>query len=274
MGLFITAYIVTWMTYSLASMVIASFSEVYGVMYYFEVLWPDATSAMPGAANDSYIAAAGPVISLVMCLVYFIILKWVKNIHTQLKTFLYWLFLLSAAHFLNMFIAGVMPWRGVTYGIALLHLPVVVKPLFAGIAILTLVSIGWKFARFILEIRPIRRHGNNIPLILINRMALPWLIATLLLAAIKIPNSVPQHAFIWKYDVIMLASLLFAVIPPLFNKKLRPVQQASKTVLSETRKSRAFLAIFLSIAVVLLFRIGLSSGLYVYMKFAIHISSY
>lgn len=275
MGLFMTAYVITWLTYSLAVMFMASFYEIYGVLYYFEVMWPEEGALLLLKENAAMaIALAGPFISLFMGLIYFGILKMAKNMGTQVKTLVFWLFLISLAHFMGAFAGGAITGQGFGYVLVWLNMPAVLKFLISILALIAMAWIGWKYARIILEIRPIRKHGNNIPLILINRLLLPCILGTLLLIVIKLPNITPQHPNIWVYDVIILVTVLFAVIPPVFNNKLRPVIHLPRTILLRDRTARAIFAIILSTAVLILYRLGLSSGLYIYMKFAIHISSF
>ncbi len=274
MGLFMTAYVITWLTYSLAVMITASFYEIYGVLYYFEVMWPEGALLLLKENAAIAIALAGPFISLFMGLVYLGILKMAKNMGTQVKTLVFWLFLISLAHFMGAFAGGAITGQGFGYVLVWLNMPVVLKLLISILALIAMAWIGWKYARIILEIRPIRKHGNNIPLILINRMLLPCILGTLLLIVIKLPNITPRHPNIWVYDVIILVTVLFAVIPPVFNRKQRPVQHLSKSIISRDRTARAIFAIILSATVLILYRLGLSSGLYIYMKFAIHISSF
>ena len=224
-GLFMAAYVVTWLTYSFFVMFIASFYDIYGVLYYFEVMWPESnSSALMNENNASAIALAGPFISMVMSVIYFSILLNVKNLGTQLKTFIFWLFLLSMAHFTGAIVAGAITPQGFGYMMYGKQTTIIISLLISILSLSAMSWIGWKYSRFILEIRLLKKHGNNIPLILINRMVLPALLGILLLIIIKIPNIIPQHSNIQLYDLVILLSVLFAIIPPLFNKKLRPVQ--------------------------------------------------
>ena len=274
-GLFMTAYVITWLTYSLAVMFTTSFYDIYGVLYYFEVMWPESNSSPLWNTNNAFtIAYAGPFISLAMSLVYFTILLKVKKLGTQLRTLVFWLFLLSMAHFTGAFVAGVITPQGIAYVKDGEQMAFILRLLISIISLGAMAWIGWKYAFFILEIRPVRKHGNNIPLILINRMVLPCVFGIVLLIIIKIPIITPQHSNIWYNDVIILLSVLFAVIPSLFNKKLRPVQHPSKTVMIRDRTARAFFAIIFSLTILILYRLGLSTGLYIYMKFVVHINSF
>jgi hypothetical protein len=182
--------------------------------------------------------------------------------------------LLSLAHFFGAFAAGAVTWEGFGYVMDWLHMRTFFIFLFSVLFLSALVFMGWRFARFVLETRPIRKHGANIPLILINRMILPMLIGSLILIAIKMPNSVPQHPYIYDYDCFILASGLFFAIPPLFNKKLKPAPHAYKLSSVKTQHIKTISIILLSIGIVMLYRLGLSSGLYVYMKFVVNVIPY
>jgi hypothetical protein len=275
MGLFITAYIITWFTYSFAVMFTASFSEIYGVLYYFEVMWPEESTSPFWKDNAAIsIALAGPFISFVMSMVYFALLEKVKNMGPQFKTLVFWLFLLSVAHFLGALVAGAITSEGIGYLMERVQMIFVFRFLISIFCLALIAGLGWKYAGFALDIRPLRKHGQNIPLILINRMALPYLLGTLILISIKIPSIAPQHTDIWVYDVIILTSLLFAIVPPLFNRKLRPVENSQKPVLTHSRSGMAIFALMVSAFIVLFYRLGLSSGLYFYMKFVFHITSF
>jgi hypothetical protein len=273
--LFITAYIITWLTYSFTSIFVASFSGISGVLYYYEVMWPDGVSStLLNHSNAVAVALAGPIISLFMTALYFVILISVRNLGTQLKTLLTWLFVLSMIHFLGSVVAGLITWKGIGFEISEIYLPVLLRLLISLACIVLIVWIGWKYSRFFLEIRPIRKHRNNIPLILINRMVLPGILGILFLLLVKIPDEAPQHQGIWLHDSIMLATALFFLIPPVFNRKLRPQQRALRNHSSSTIRARALVATVISILVILAYRLGLSSGLYIYMKFVFHMSYY
>jgi hypothetical protein len=274
-GLFLTAYVVIWLVYSIAVIFTASFYNIDAVLYYYEVMWP-AGNAMPPWSDLIAIAVtiSGPFAAIIMAVLSFYLLKSRLKTGSHLRTFLFWIFLLSLAHFFGAFAAGAVTWEGFGYVMDWLHMRTFFIFLFSVLFLSALVFMGWRFARFVLETRPIRKHGANIPLILINRMILPMIIGSLILIAIKMPNSVPQHPYIYDYDCFILASGLFFAIPPLFNKKLKPAPQAYKTTSVKNQFFKTISIILLSIGIVMLYRLGLSSGLYVYMKFAVNVIPY
>jgi len=274
-ALFLSAYVITWLVYSAAVMFTASFYNIDAVLYYYEVMWP-AGNAMPPWSDLIAIAVtiSGPFAAIIMAVLSFYLLKSRLKTGSHMRTFLFWIFLLSLAHFFGAFAAGAVTLEGFGYVMDWLHMRTFFIFLFSVIFLSALVFIGWKYARFILETRPLRKHGSNIPLILLNRMILPYLIGTFILIVIKRPDSVPQHPYIYDYDCFILASGLFFAIPPLFNKKLKPAPQAYKTTSVKYQFLKTISIILLSIGIVMLYRLGLSSGLYVYMKFAVNVIPY
>lgn len=275
MGLFMAAYIITWFTYSFAVMFIASFFDIHAVLHFYEVRWTIGnTSPLWTELNIIAITFSGPLASIIMGLVYYAILKKWKNPGTLLRTFVFWLFVLSMAHFLGAFVAGAITWQGFGYVIDWVGMHIFFRILISLIFLASMAWIGWLHAGFMLETRTLRFKPADIPHLLINRMVLPYVLGTLFLIIIKIPNSAPQHPTIWDYDVMIIASVLFAVVPPLFNKKLKPPTRLPKKTTHRRRRIIAYTAIAASVALVLLYRIGLCDGLYVFMKFVVNVAPY
>jgi len=275
MGLFMAAYVIVWFTYSFSVIFIASFFNIHAVLTYFEVMWTiDNASPLWNDLNIVAITFAGPFVSLLMGLVYYAILRIKKQMGTQLRTLVFWLFVLSMAHFLGAFVAGAITWQGFGYVIAWVNMHIFFRILISLIFLAAMAWIGWLHAGAMLDTRTLRVHSKDIPYILINRMVLPYLLGTILLIILKIPNVAPQHPTIWDYDVMIIASVLFAVVPPLFNKKLKAPSRSLKHLSHRRRRIFAYGAIAASVAVLLLYRLGLSDGLYVFMKFVVNVTPY
>jgi hypothetical protein len=275
MGLFMAAYIICWFIYSMAVIFISSFFNIHAVLTYFEVMWTiDNSSPLWNDLNIVAITFAGPFASLIMGIVYYVILKKKKQMGPQMKTLVFWLFVLSMAHFLGAFVAGAITWQGFGYVIAWVNMHIFFRILISLLFLAALAWIGWLHAGFMIETRTLRTRSADIPFVLVNRMILPFLLGTILLMIIKIPNVAPQHPTIWDYDVMILASVLFAVIPPLFNKKLQTPSRSSKHISHRRKRLIAYGAIAASFALIVLYRAGLSHGLYIFMKFVVNVTPY
>lgn len=274
-GLFMLAYVTVWLIYSLAVIFTASFYDIYAVLYYYEVMWP-AGNAMPPWTDAIAIAVtvSGPLVSITLAILSYYLLNKKMKAGSNMRTFLFWIFLLSLAHFFGAFAAGAVTWEGFGYVIDWLHMRIFFILLFSTLSLAVLVFLGWKYARFVLEIRPVRKNDTNHSLILINRMILPMLIGSALLILIKIPVNLPQHPFVYDYDSYILASGLFFAIPPLFNRHLRPVQHSYKHTTAKAQRIKTITIIAISFGLVAIYRLGLSGGLYLYMKFAFSVTPY
>jgi len=275
MSLFMAAYVITWFIYSLAVIFTASFFNIHAVLTYFEVMWTiDNSSPLWSDLNIVAITFSGPFVSLIMGFIYYVILKKRKQMGSHWRTWFFWLFVLSMAHFLGAFVAGAITWQGFGYVIGWVYMHIFFRILISLIFLAALAWIGWLHAGFMLDTRTLRFRPSDIPYLLINRMVLPYMLGTLLLMIIKIPNAAPQHPTIWDYDVMILVSVLFAMIPPLFNKKLKPPTRLPRKTTHRRRRFIAYSAIAASVALVLLYRVGLSDGLYVFMKFVVNVTTY
>ncbi len=74
---------------------------------------------------------------------------------------------------------------------------------------------------------------------LLFQAVLPWLIGSLIIILVKIPNNMP-------YDTGNLVTLIFAVVPVLFNRYARPTVSFEKER-KPTKIKWLYIVIFLSI---------------------------
>jgi hypothetical protein len=79
---------------------------------------------------------------------------------------------------------------------------------------------------------------------------------------LKLTDNITQHANIFDYDTINLATLAFAVIPPVFNSLTRPQLNRRRKVNQKLRDALPLIWISVAIVVVVLFRVILSYGIY------------
>lgn len=272
-ALFMVAYVLIWLVNSVAVMLTASFYNIDAVLYYYEVMWPAGIATLSDTIATTA-AVTGPLVSVVLAMLSFYFLKNKTKTGNNLRTFLFWLFFLSLAHSFGAFAAAAVTSLGYGEAKDWLTLHTLIFLLLSLISLAALGFMGWKYARFILETRPLRRHGSYIQLTLFNRMMLPYLIGTLILIVIKKPDAVPQHPYIYVYDCLILASGLFFAIPPHFNKKLKPAPQAFKSTSVKTQLIKTLSIILLSVCIVAIYRLGLTDGLYVYLKFAVNVIPY
>lgn len=272
---FLAAYIAVWFIYQLAVIVTGSFFDIHSVLFYYEVMFPiPNTSPLWTDLNIIAITSSGPLISLLAGLILFYIVWHRKVTNPYLYQFLIWMMLISAAHFFGAFAAGAITWQGFGYVIAWMFMPFAVRLLVSILFLAVLAYLGWISTSLHLELATHKPVKEDKPYFILGRVVFPWLIASAILLLIKIPDAQPQHENIWDYDMFILGSITFAILPALFNRKA-----VSKDALRWPKRRRLHRiitsgAILAALIIILAYRLGLSHGIYVYLKIALDLSVY
>jgi hypothetical protein len=107
-----------------------------------------------------------------------------------------------------------------------------------------------------------RVRPENKTKFLFFQVILPFLIGSLIILLVKIPNNMP-------YDTGNLITLIFGIAPMIFNKYARPTVTFEKEK-KATNIRWLFIAIF--VALILAYRIGLNNGLHVILNYIFSIS--
>jgi hypothetical protein len=269
--LYIAAYMVAFFTYQFAVIFIASHYDIDSVLYYYEVYFPCGNSSpLWSRFNIILITLAGPMISIIMGTIYHrIVLKRISK--PTNKLFVLWLTFHSINMFFGAFVAGIITDQGFGYVADWMYMHVAFKFMFAIIAIFILAILGFYTARYFLETATsvYRIKSKNRLAFFIAQGIVPWLVGGLILYTIKYPTILPQHVNILVYDTIILGTLIFMVIPIIFNTKAKP-----KIIDKYSRSKRGINWIMVAAVVLLLvlFRWGLSGGLHFVIKFVVSIT--
>lgn len=262
-ALFIIAYQLSWFFYQFAVMLVASANKIDTVLYYYEVMFPIGNySPKWNQTNIIFITLAGPLISLILALLYRYF--FLKRFHpgAQMRQFLVWLYLNSNMLFFGAFVGGAITRQGFGYVVDWLYMNVAFRILFSMIFLILIIWISWKVVALLPEMSGKDSWKNNRYGFVLSRLVIPWFLGGTLLVLLKVTNVIPQHENIFNYDALNIATLMFAVVPPLFNSKTRPhLIQNRKTY---PRVHRATVAVWIVIALLLIIaiRVGLSPGLY------------
>jgi hypothetical protein len=99
----------------------------------------------------------------------------------------------------------------------------------------------------------------------------PWMLGSLILIFIKIPDKDPQHENIIVYDLIILATLVFAIIPAFFNKRAKPDSLRFK---SKKRMKFGWLYMMIAILLIIAYRLGLDDGLHFIIRIMFRVAPY
>jgi hypothetical protein len=194
-----------------------------------------------------------------------VVLKKSRFVGLQ-KLFILWSGFHLMNHFFGAFPSGVVTAEGFGYVAAWMYMNTAFKFLFSIISLFILAAIGYYSAQSVLETsdsvnRIKTEHRVNF---IFMQLALPWLIATVILLLLRLPRG-----FEYPYETLMFFSMVFLVIPPFFNEKVKP-----KLNLVKIKKKRYINFGYLAMMLVLLafLRIMLGIGLHFMIQIDISIT--
>jgi hypothetical protein len=272
---FMIAYQLVWLVYQFAVMLVASFNEIDSVLYYYEVMFPIGnTSPKWTQASIIFITLAGPLFSLIMWAVYrHVILRRFK-IGPTWRLFFVWLTLGSMMMFFGAFVAGAITRQGFGFVVNWLYMSIAFRIFFSMIFLSFIIWLSWNIVRFLPESSGSDSWKNNRSLFILSRLILPWLIGGSIMVLLKVTYVVPQHDNIFDYDLIILGSYLFAVVPPLFNSKVKPHHQQNRKTYPRFRRISVFKWSLIAIFFVLLIRFGILNGIHFLLRIGLEMGWY
>jgi hypothetical protein len=254
-------------------MIQASFSDIDSVLYYYEVMFPIGNySPLWSQFNIILITAAGPMLSVLLGLLYRYVFLSRTSPGPQKRLFLVWLYLVSMAFFFGAFVAGIITNQGFGYVAGWLYMNIVFR---IGISLIFLFILGfqgWKTVRYLPEVSGSDSYKRNRKLFVISRLTIPWFVGSLFMLLLKRTSFVPQHANIFEYDLIIIGSMLFPVVAAIFNKRERPM--FFKNPRRSTSPRTTMIWVIAALILMLLIRVGLRNGLYLQLKILLDISMY
>lgn len=253
--IFIITYIIVYFIYQLTIILNASLFNIDSILYYFTLDFDD-FSPLWTRLNIIFITFSGPFISLVIGLFLFNYLFKLKRFKSLQKLFILWMSLHAFNHFAGALIFGIATKDGFGYVVEWLFLGIVLKFLLVFIAFFILVIIGYqstpKFLSTSNSLDRVRVGVRNT--FLFNQAFLPWLLGSIILLIIRIPNN-----FNYPYETFMFFSFAFIIIPVFFNDMAKPYRIYKKV---QRKYSLNIGYIFLFLLLLTAFRIGLDNGLH------------
>lgn len=259
-AIFVISYLVVYLTYQLTVLIAASRWKLDSVLFYYDLVFND-YSPLWTKYNILLVTFSGPFISLIIGFLFFRFFSIRPKVRGFLKLFFLWIALHGFNFFFGAFASGVAFSEGFGYVPEWLSFNVFWQILVSLLFLFILGLIGFYTASRFLDTSnsAYRVRDENKLKFLFYQVVLPWLFGTTLILLVKIPNNLP-------YDMGNLVTLVFAIVPVLFNRYARP------TITFEgdrkpTQIKWNFIVIF--IILLLAFRIGLNNGLHIalYYKF-------
>ena len=263
--IFLLTYVIVYLFYWLTSMLVASWYGLDSTLYFYDLKFND-HSTIWNRFNILMVTGIPPFMCLFVALFLFRVLFKKRRFVGLQKLFILWSSFHLFNHFFGAFPSGIVTNEGFGYVAAWMYMNTAFKFMFSLISLFFLSVIGYFSAEYILETSDSlhRIKLENRRAFLLMQIALPWLIGTLIMLLIRIPEN-----FKYPYETLMLFSTIFLVIPPFFNEKVKP-----QLNLLRVKKRRyinvGYLAMML--ALLLFLRIMLGIGLHFLIEINISIS--
>ncbi len=263
--IFISTYIIAYLFYWITCLLIASWYGLDSILYFYDLKFND-HSGLWNRFNILLVTGIPPFMCLFAALFLHRVLFKKSRFTGLQKLFILWLAFHLFNHFFGAFPSGIVTDEGFGYVAAWLYMNTAFKFLFSLVSLFLLGLIGYLSAEYILETADShnRIRSENQVAFMLTQIMIPWFIGTILLFLIRIP-----YNFDYPYETLMLFSLVFMLIPPFFNKKVKP-----KLNLLKVKKKRNFNIGYLITMLFLLafLRIMLGIGLHFVIKLEISIS--
>lgn len=259
-GLFIISYLLVYLIYQLTVLIAASRWKLDSVLFYYDLAFND-YSPLWTKFNILFVTFSGPFICLVIGFLFFRFFSIRPKVRGFLKLFFVWVALHGVNFFFGAYASGVAFNEGFGYVPEWLSFNVFWQILTSLISLFILGIIGfYSTSRFLdTSNSAYRVRDENKLKFLFYQAFLPWVIGSTVILLVKIPNNMP-------YDTGNLVTLVFLVVPLLFNRFARPTI-AFEGDRKPTRIKWNIVSLF--ILLLLAFRIGLNNGIHVslYYKF-------
>ena len=262
-ALYIIAYLLVYMVYQLTVLIVASRWGLDSVLYYYDLAFND-YSPLWSRYNIIVVTFSGPFISLVIGFIFY---KWIADrpkVKSFLKLFVLWIGFHGFNLFLGAFVSGVSFDEGFGYVANWLYLNVFWKFLLSLVFLSILAMTGYFSARKFLEtsnsmLRVRKKYRTRF---LFHQVVLPWFIGSAIILLVKIPNNMP-------YEAGTLVTMMFAVVPVLFNLKAEPRPNMIGTH-KPTKVMWSY--IIMVLVILLLYRVGLDTGYHIVLKYKLSLS--
>ncbi|MDO9512907.1 MAG: hypothetical protein Q7J34_14225 [Bacteroidales bacterium] len=273
--IFLLSYVLVYLTYQLAVIFTSAAQGIDTVLYYYEVMFPIGNaSPLWTPMGIIAITLSGPIVSLVLGLLYYRYGMRSERIKGLGRLFFLWMAFHSFNMFFGAFVAGVVTDQGFGYVANWLYMGIVLKIFFSLVALFVLTYFGYRATPWVLSTSTTRQIINryNRNYFILTQMLIPLIVGGALLLWIKIPNRLPQHENIMVYDSIILGALLFLVLPAYANWSAVPHYKSEGKARSRGRFGWIFLVS--AVLMILLYRFGLQSGLHFIIKIIFSITPY
>ncbi|MBN3035306.1 MAG: hypothetical protein JW861_06945 [Bacteroidales bacterium] len=255
---YVLAFIGTYMLSQYITIVTASFYDIPTKLYSYRIYWPLYTySTLYTRGALIVIFGMGPLVCLILGLVFYRIYLWLCHRTLHLKIFLIWIVIHFLNNFFGAYISGVITRTGFIYTSEWLFLSNILDTeeiLFLIISVVALIVVGYFSTRHFLSTASMEALvvPKNRQFFLLGRVLIPWIFGNLILVAINMPNN-PGELLI-----LYLTSVL--VVVPVFTNYNQPSLGLIRLGRTTRLGRPAWLYILITAGALALLRFGLANG--------------
>jgi hypothetical protein len=259
--IYLITYFITYLTYQVAVMFVASRFGLNTVLFFYEVSFPAGNnSSLWSSFNIILITFSGPFMSVLLGTYYLFMYARKERTKGLSKLFYLWIAFHSLNFFLGAFPAGVITNQGFGYVIGWLYLPTFIRFGLSIVFLFALGLIGFYNTQHFLEssnsiywTQPAKRQW----LVLLGGI-IPWVMSAIILFILKYPLIIPQHENIVQYDTILYMTMVFFIAPMLVNMQAKPNFDAN---VRKTKGRRInWIYVIVLVLMMVAFRAGLDTG--------------
>jgi hypothetical protein len=176
--------------------------------------------------------------------------------------------------FFGAFVAGVITNQGFGYVANWMFMGIVLKILFALLALGALTFIGYRITgQFLATSNSVSRiNKHNKDYFILAQGLIPWFVGSGILVLLKIPDKPPQHQNIIVYDLIIMGSLVFMVLATFIKRDAKPAAAVNSKRRDKSKLS--WLYILIAIFLIVFYRIALEPGLHFVINLIFDVSFY
>ncbi len=252
-----------YMIYQFTVLIVASKWKIDSVLYFYNLAFND-YSPLWSRTNIIIVTLSGPLVCLFIGVLFYKFIANRAKIKSFGKLFVLWIAMHGFNFFLGAWASGVSFYKGFGYVPAWLYMNIVWQIFVSLLFLFILGMIGYYSVPKFLDTSnsAYRVRQENKVKFLFHQVVLPWFIGSLIIFLVKIPFNMP-------YDTGNLVTMMFCVVPVLFNRFAKP------TITFEKEKKRTNIRwgfILMFIAIVIIYRVGLNNGLHVILNYTFNIS--
>ncbi len=257
---FLFSYLSIYYLNQLITVIVSSAFSIPTVLYYFDIIYQIGPySSLWNRFNIIVINGAAPFFSLLLAVIYYRFYKISKDRFKYFRLYFFWGMIFSFNMFFGAYLVGAVTRSGFIYfteWIFFSYMFDIEEIIFMVTSVIALIAIGYFASHFILTIADTKLliTNKNKPYYKFMQLLLPYITVITIINIFSIPN-------ITFYNILLQLSLLFIIIPSMFNYES---YRTTQIVIIKTRQNYSFLrwSLIITVLLLIIIRFILNDGIW------------